>query len=297
VAKGERPVLLKRVRNAGIFRLPREIRIHRLAMEAQAEDDPFTPRLLSYRRGMHTSLLHIEHLDGPPPKHLRELGDVGGLIARVEATTNRLLKARRTEIDRTTDFYLSGDCHGPRYNIASIASAYTRNNPPPFREFEDIVRECATSIEQNEAMLMKAEPVLSHLDHFLKNFIRSGGRLFLIDWGEGYIGRPGFDAGCFLMILLRSYDVYRFESEAKEFCRSYLTRTVGGPQSNVIAAINRVFLPRSLWYLLRPDIVSGFQASGKLEEWRTKFLLLGRFASGQFWRGDRLSGEVRGATD
>ncbi|MDW9376821.1 phosphotransferase [Sinorhizobium meliloti] len=287
MAKGQTSVFLKRVRNGGIFRVPREIKIHRLAMAAQVEHGPFTARLLGYRRGIFSSELHIERLDGPSPKHIGELSDVGALIARVEANTNRLFKVRRVAIDPKLDFYLSGARHGRRYDISSIAAAYRRNNQPPFPEFEDIVQLCATSIARNEAQLMGAEPVLSHLDHLAKNFIRTGEGVFLIDWGEGYIGRRGFDAGSFLMVLLRSYDVSRFESEANLFCRSYLARAIGGP--DVLAAMNRVFLPRSLWYFLRPDIVSRFQTIGKLDEWRAKLLILGRFASGQFWRHAGLS--------
>ncbi|QQF01590.1 phosphotransferase [Sinorhizobium meliloti] len=284
MAEGEKPVFLKRVRNGGIFLLPHELKIHRLAMEAQAENAPFTARLLGHRRGIFSSELHIERLEGPSPKHIGELGDVAALISRVEANTNRLFKLQRMAIDPQLDFFLSGAAHSRRYNITSITSAYMRNNPPPFAEFEDIVQCCATSIAANEALIMEAQPVLSHLDHFLKNFIRTRDRVFLIDWGEGYIGRPGFDAGCFLMMMLRTHSSPRFEPEAIRFCRSYLRRTIGGPQADVVAAMNRVFLPRSLWYLLRPDIVSRFQASGKVEEWRTKLDLLGRFASGQFWR-------------
>ncbi|MDW9394352.1 phosphotransferase [Sinorhizobium meliloti] len=284
MAEGEKPVFLKRVRNGGIFLLPHELKIHRLAMEAQAENAPFTARLLGHRRGILSSELHIERLEGRSPKHIGELGDVAALIARVEASTNRLFNVQRMAIDPQLDFFLSGAAQSRRYNITSITSAYMRNNPPPFPEFEDIVQSCATSIAANEALIAEAQPVLSHLDHFLKNFICTRDRLFLIDWGEGYIGRPGFDAGCFLMMMLRTHSLPRFEPEAIRFCRSYLRRTIGGPHADVVAAMNRVFLPRSLWYLLRPDIVSRFQAGGKVEEWRTKLLLLGRFASGRFWR-------------
>jgi hypothetical protein len=294
VAESEGPVFLKKVRNGGIFRVPREIKIHRLAMEAQAEHGPFTARLLGYRRGIFSSVLHIERLEGPSPKHIGELSDVGALIARVEANTNRLFKFRRVAIDPKLDFYLSGARYGRRYDVSSIAGAYRRNNQPPFPEFEELVQRCATSIARNEALLVGAEPVLSHLDHLAKNFIRTGEGVFLIDWGEGYIGRRGFDAGSFLMVLLRSYDASRFESEATLFCRSYLERALDGP--DVLAAINRVFIPRSLWYFLRPDIISRFQAIGKLDEWRAKLLILGRFASGQFWQEAGLSGGERSTT-
>jgi hypothetical protein len=285
MTEGEKPVFLKRVRNGGIFLLPHEIKIHRLAMEAQSDEAPFTARLLGHRRGIFSSELHIEHLDGPSPRHISELGDVAALIADVEASTNRLFKVQGLASHSQLDFFLSGAAHSRRYNITSITSAYMRNNSSPFPKFEDIIQGCTASIAANEALIGEAQPVLSHLDHFLKNFIRTRDRLFLIDWGEGYIGRPGFDAGCFLMMMLRTYSLPRFELEAIRFCRSYLRRTIGGPpHADVLAAMNRVFLPRSLWYLLRPDVVSRFRASGKVEEWRTKLVLLGSFASGQFWR-------------
>ncbi|MFK3965663.1 hypothetical protein ACI2KT_18865 [Ensifer adhaerens] len=275
-------VFRKRVPNDGFFKSPREVQIHRLAMEAQTEGDPFTAKLLGYRRGIFSTVLHIERLEGRSPRHIGELGDIGALIAGIEVSTHRLI--RGTSIDPKLDFYLSGAGRKPRYNITAIANAFTqrRQHPFPFPDFTDIVMNCAASVEVNDSVLAGAEPVVSHLDHFLKNFIRTDERLFLIDWGEGYIGRAGFDAGCFLMMLFRTHNLARFEPAAVRFCKSYLGRVTSF--THVLSAMNRVFLPRSLWYLLRHDVVDRYHSKGQREEWAEKLRLLDRVASGQFWK-------------
>lgn len=288
MAPGTISIFEKKVRNSGLFCLPREVQIHRLALASQPEDDPFTTKLLGHRRGIFSSVLQTERLPGPPLRRLREMGDMGAFIARIEHHTHRFLKQRCVSIDSRLDFYGSRACLGRRYNVTSIASSYLRNNSPPFPEFKEIVRDCATSIARNEEQLERAEPVLSHLDHLPKNYIRVNGRLFVIDWGEGYVGRFGFDAGCFLMVMLRVYDAPQFEREATRFFGSYLSKMVGIEPNELIPAINRVFLSRSLWFLLRPDVVDGIRASGNTDVWRAKLSLLSRFASGEFWRKTEL---------
>jgi hypothetical protein len=293
--EGPATTVHKRVRNEGLLRLPREVLIHRLAVEAQPEGVFFTAKLLGIRKGVFSTTLQIERIDGVPLSRLVEFGNpaaIGSFIAGIEKHTHRLLSRRRQAILPELDFYQSEANLSRRYDVRSIVAGFLRKNPAPFAEFESLVGQCAAAVEESEARLVQAEPVLSHLDHFPKNFIRSRDGLFLIDWGEGYVGRPGFDAGCFLMVMLRAYDVRQFEQAAVQFFLPYFREAIAAPRANLLLGINRILIARSLWSLLRPDIVARIHAQGKIDRWKEKFFLLSRVASGDFWRDAGLGSQA-----
>ncbi|MGK6317621.1 phosphotransferase family protein [Neorhizobium sp. DT-125] len=277
-------VFEKHVRNDGLFRQPREVLIHRLAMAAQFPGERFTPDLLEYRTGIFNTVLYIEKLNGVLFERVEDLGDVGPIVARVEKLTHQLIGGRKIPIAPELDFYQSGGCFGRRYNLKSIADNYRRTSQKLVREVEHVFCACASALDANEKLLAEADPVICHLDQHPKNFVLADGRMFLIDWGEGYVGRPGFDAGFFVMILLRSYGLPKFKEEATRFLQSYILETIPQPTRYLVPAMNRVFLPQSLWFLLRPDIVSRYEGRGESDAWREKILCLEEFAIGRAWQ-------------
>jgi hypothetical protein len=279
----ERRVFQKTIRNWRLLFSPRELHIHRLVDQVQVNCAPFTAKLLGHQRGWFSTVLDIERLDGPESRW-KDLGDVGPLLARIERETCQFLRQKKVSIPRRLDFYASAGHRSRRYDIATIVQEYGAREAPRFAEFKEIVEACAAAVERAEPRLMEADKAICHLDHLPKNFIRQEGRLFLIDWGEGYVGRIGFDAGCYLMVLLRAHHVPQFRREASSFIQSYRRHAGDIPADYLLGAMNRIFLPRSLWYLLRPDIITRFESNGRMAQWREKLDLLKSFAEARSLR-------------
>jgi len=280
MAKKQPGVFRKKVPNERIFGIPREVRVHRLVSEIQAQGAPFTANFLNYERGMFSTFLDMEHLEGRPVK-VSEQVEIGKLIGTVERRTRLFLQ--RSSCDDAADFFDTA-WRSKRYDVLSIVNGFIRWSGIPFRGFETIASDLAQSIDAQKLLVQQSDRVLSHLDPFPKNFIRRDGQIFLIDWGESYVGRAGFDAGCFLMVMLRHYNVRDFEAAAGQFLHSYLSAADIEPTGRLVASINRIFLPRSLWSLLRPDVVGRVHAKGTRIEWLAKFDLLSRAVSGELWR-------------
>lgn len=277
-------IFKKKVRNRGLFCAPREVEIHQLVASAQDPSDRITARLLDYRRGPFSTTLKIEYLPEAPPKRLRDLGDVAGFISNLERRTSRMLSRRAEPVGDHLDFYRSGACNRGRYDLASIAAAYRQDHDAPIAGFDDMIECMVEAFKQDDTWLAVAEPVVSHLDQLLQNFARVSGRLHLIDWGEGYVGRFGFDAGCFLMVMLRSYKLPLFEAEAARFLQSYRKHMAEIAPENLTAAMRRIFVPRMLAYLLRADAIHRYETRDGLDAWRDKIAYVGKFASPTPWR-------------
>lgn len=273
----------KKIRNTRLFATPREVRIHQLAEASQSVCSPFTARLLRHRTGPLTTILDIEFLNGRPARRLRDLGDIGAFIAGVEAQTRRYLFFKGGVAEGELDFYKSGASVGRRYNIRSIASSYRNNHPEPFAGFDTLMDHCAVTLDVEDQKLAEACQVVCHLDHLLQNFIYIDEKLYLIDWGEGYVGRPGFDAGCFMMVMMRAYDITVFRREAAAFLKSYRRHASTVYSEYPVPGMRRIFLPRMLSYLLRIDAVKRFEERQGLDAWREKIRYLGDFISERTW--------------
>jgi hypothetical protein len=280
---GRQSIFEKKICNTRLFATPREVKIHRLAEASQSVSSPFTARLLRHRTGPLRTILEIEFLNGRPARRLRDLGDIGAFIAGVEAQTKRHLFSNGGVTDGELDFYKSGASVGRRYNIRAIASSYRKNHPEPFAGFDTLMEHCAVTLDVEDQELAEAGQVVCHLDHLLQNFMYIDEKLYLIDWGEGYIGRPGFDAGCFMMVMMRAYDIPVFRREASAFLKSYSRHASAVSSEDPVPGMRRIFLPRMLSYLLRIDAVKRFEERQGLDAWREKIRHLGDFISKQTW--------------
>lgn len=118
--------------------------------------------------------------------------------------------------------------------------------------------------------------MLSHLDPYDANYLRIEGRLHVIDWGEAYLGRVGFDAGSYLMRLLRIRNQTPMLDQAKIILGRYRNEDWLTPDDigYLPEAINRICVPRSLWYWLWPKTVERFQREDRMSDLRERLAFL-----------------------
>lgn len=280
---GDGAVFFKTVRNSGLFMLPREARLHKIVERAQNGHTPITPKFIGYRWKLWTSDLYIERIPSEPLRLLDEVNDPGQFIANIENLTGSYLRNATIPAPAHLDFYLSGAARGPRYNVMLTAAAYRARGGRMADIVDKTAPSLATAIQQADEINMDGRRVVSHLDFFPKNFIRYD-RLYIIDWGEGYLGRVGFDAGAYLMVLFRNVSAQDFLPAAGTFLKAYLEGKPDAETQATYLASNRVFLARTLSWLLRPSVERKHLKSGERNVWRERLRLLGEFASARSWR-------------
>jgi hypothetical protein len=229
------PIFRKPTRNSGLLLLPREARIHQIVERSYEGQDPITPKLLGWQWKGLSSELRIQNIPSPSLRGIHRIESPASIIADLESRTGHYLSNNRIRMESHLDFYGSGTHRSRRYNIP-----VSTDNPA----LSSVALACREALVGCDDELRAADRVISHLDYFPKNFIRHDGKLYIIDWGESYIGRRGFDAGAYLSVLFRYAKPNDFIARASSFLDAYFSQSDGDQQVMWKAAF-RVFLPRA----------------------------------------------------
>ncbi len=268
---------------------PREVWLHRIASRAQAAANaPFTTGIIRTRVAWGRTAIDMDYLEGEPTKVIEHPREVADLMLAIELSSRRVLQRPSNRLALPA---LRFDRYGAarrRYDLRVLADALG-----PLIDLDEIrpgleadLRDLGCGYDEFDRGSKVAECVLSHLDPYDANFMRIDGRLRVIDWGEAYLGRVGFDAGSYLMRLLR----IRSETQTLDHAHIVLGpyRDEDWPTPSDIRclpdAINRIFVPRSLWYWLWPKTVERFRREDRMSDLRHRLAFLIECGRSPPWR-------------
>ena len=268
----------KHVPNSIPFVPPREAWLHRIASQAQAaEDRTFTTEVLKTRTTWHGTAIDMAYLDGAPAKVIDHPEELGDLIVLTERSSRTVLRRRDRLALRALLFSRYG-ARRRRYDLRVLAHALRPiMNLAEIRPgLEDELYTLGCAYRDFDSRTTTAGSVLSHLDPYDANYLRIEGRLHVIDWGEAYLGRVGFDAGSYFMRLLRIRNETQMLDHAKIILGRYRNEDWLTPDDTrfLPEAINRIFVPRSLWYWLWPKTVERFQREDRMSDLRERLAFL-----------------------
>lgn len=231
------------------------------------------------------SLIFTSFVSGRGPRMHAITGELALGIAELEDISQRQL-AQCAVGERpllwSMDFYRPWFMLRPRFNFARCLR-YLHELERTDARFVGLAAqfEAFKPLMAQQAKLARRSPrCISHMDYLRKNLFANKNRLLLIDWSEVKIGRVGFDAGAYLSSLFRRSDMPRFLAAKEAFEQAYAEAL--NPRFERAEALRNaryVFLLNSLWHCLRAETIEEFQAKGRMELLREKYLYLLRFKS------------------
>jgi hypothetical protein len=268
----------KHVPNSLPFVPPREAWLHRLASQAQAAAaHPFTTDIVQTRTSFRRTSIDMTYLAGAPGKVIDNPVELGDLVLSIERSSRAVLRRNNPPALRYLLFSRYG-ARRRRYDLRLLAKALQ-----PVLKLDEISQglqsdllDLAVRYEEFDRSAATSDLVLSHLDPYDANFLRVGGRLHVIDWGEAYLGRVGFDAGSYLMRLLRIRREAQMLDQARIILGGYRNEDWLTPADirSLPEAVNRIFVPRSLWYWLWPKTVERFRSEDRMPDLRERLAFL-----------------------
>lgn len=231
------------------------------------------------------SLIFTSFVNGRGPRMHAITGELARGIAELEAISEQqLAQCRLAErpLLWSMDFYRPWFLLRPRFNFARCVRCLFELERSDAR-FAGLAAQFKALRPQmaQQARLARSSPrCISHMDYLRKNLFVNKNRLLLIDWSEVKIGRVGFDAGAYLSSLFRRSDMPRFLAAKAAFEAAYVEAL--DPRFDRAEALRNaryVFLLNSLWHCLRAETIEEFQAKGRMELLREKYLYLLSFRS------------------
>lgn len=239
---------LRKLAGIGAFEPVMQAWVARLQREGQRLR---TPHLGVIETPLAT-FLYSEHVSGAHAHLARMAPEAATGIAEREAASAGHLRAAPPPGAWRMDFFRPWTLWRPRYHLGL---ALRRGNASP-HEVLPLVRAMRPHLRRMALEAQASPPCLSHLDLISKNLIANERGLHLIDWGEGRIGRFGFDAGSYLHRLLRANEMRVFEPARATFVQSYFAQLPAGVDAQQVRRNMLFFLAlRTACYFLRPDVL------------------------------------------
>jgi hypothetical protein len=220
--------------------------------------------------------LYTEVVTGPRPNLTRAAAEAARGIAEMELLSAAHLRSLAAP-DRFTywrmDFFRPWSLWRPRYNPWLARYGRQLRGASQLAAVGQIAGELQPLLALFARQARKSPPCLSHLDLLSKNFIQTGHRLHLIDWGEARIGRLGFDAGSYLHRLLRDNELPAFRKTQQLFLTTYLAELPASVDPGQVRRNAAFFLAlRSLCYFLREDVLREHLAAPEPIEQKLAYL-------------------------
>lgn len=279
----------KHVPNVVPLIAPREVWLHRLASRAQkTAATPFTTDILRTRVSWGCTAIDMVYIEGEPGKVIDHPEELAELFVSIERSSRLVLRKEPTRLAMRPLHFTSYGARRRRYDLGVLIRALG-----PVMALDELrpglqadLLALGRLFDEFDAASAESGTVLSHLDPYDANVIRTDGRLQLIDWGEAYLGRVGFEAGSYLMRLLRIRDETKMLDQARVILDRYRNEDWLTPEDiqSMPEAINRVFVPRSLWYWLWPKTVERFQREDRLSDLRARLEFLIDCGKSPPWR-------------
>lgn len=199
------------------------------------------------------TFLYSQNVSGAHAHLARMAPEAGAGIAEGEAASAHALHAAPPAGAWRLDFFRPWTLRRPRYHLEP---ALRRAEAGPQREVPRLVRAMQPRLRQMAREAQASPSCSSHLDLISKNLIVNERGLHLIDWGEGRIGRHGFDAGSYLHRLLRANEMQVFEAARAAFLQSYFAHLPADVDAAQVRRNMLFFLAlRTACHFLRPDVL------------------------------------------
>ena len=204
------------------------------------------------------TFLYSQNVSGAHAHLARMAPEAGAGIAESEAASASALCAAPPAGAWRLDFFRPWTLQRPRYHLGRAL----RRADDGHKEVARLVRAMQPHLQRMAREAQASPPCSSHLDLISKNLIVNERGLHLIDWGEGRIGRYGFDAGSYLHRLLRANEMRVFEAARATFLQSYFAHLPADVDARQVRRNMLFFLAlRTACHFLRPDVLRA-DASG-----------------------------------
>lgn len=229
--------------------------------------------------------LYSQVVSGPHVHMVRSASEAARGIAELEAASAAQLREATgpdAAASERLDFFRPWSLWRTRYNLALALARGRLRRDPALDGILGLALQVRQALRANAQDVAGSPRCFSHLDMLSKNLIAAPTGLHLIDWGEGRVGRVGFDAGSYLHRLLRGNDPAAYDPWRNAFMGSYLAHLPAGTDQALAQRNAHWFLAlRSTCYFLRPDVLRKHRAAPREVEAKLALVLAGVARTGR----------------
>ncbi|MGV3573119.1 MAG: phosphotransferase family protein [Ramlibacter sp.] len=260
---------LRKVLGVGAYEPVMQAWVARVQREGQRMRTPHLGVIETPR----ATFLYSENVTGAHAHLALAASECGAGVAEREAASAEHLLALPPSDAPTAwrmDFFRPWTLWRPRYNLA-LALRRRHATPPKVLR---LARAMQPHLRRLALQAQASPRCFSHLDLISKNLIANAQGLHLIDWGEGRIGRFGFDAGSCLHRLLRGNDLATFASARDVLLAGYFAHLPAAVDQERARNNATWFLAlRTLCYFLRPEVLRQHRGAPQAIEDKLSMLL------------------------